>query len=521
MSKKTYTPIIGMEVHVELKTKSGMFCACTNNPDTKEANHHICPICLGHPGTLPLVNKQAIAWTVAIGKALNCTIRPLSKFDRKHYFYPDLPKGYQISQYDQPIAEHGSFTLTFELEENNRPAATIGIRRIHLEEDTAKLIHQADGSTLVDFNRSGTPLVEIVTDPDIQSATEAKVYCQELQLLLKALQVSDADMEKGHMRCEVNISLQEEGRFDIIDGAVVPKEGYRLNAKVEIKNLNSFKAVEKAILYEIHRQTGLLEQGESWQQQTRGWDDKTGETVMQRLKENAADYRYFPEPDIPPFHPEIIAGHIALPELPIAKRQRFREEYGFSYADARLLSTDRHLAAFTEAVMSETIEWLHASPEIDKDSDEILEEKKQKIARLVGGWLGTKLQGQLYERAMVITDVRISAENFAELIFLIYTEKINSTNAQKLLADMLTLGTDVDPNHIMEEKGYGQVRDDATIQQLVDTVLISYPKQVKEYQEGKTTVLQFLVGMAMKASEGTADPQLLEQAFTNKLAIKD
>lgn len=512
-----YQTIIGMEVHVELKTKSKMFCSCKNDPDLKEPNVNICEICLGHPGTLPTANKQAIAWTVLIGKALGCTIRPLSKFDRKHYFYPDLPKGYQISQYDEPIAEHGSLQLQFYTQENIREEATIGIERAHLEEDTAKLLHDDEGSTLADFNRSSTPLVEIVTKPDFKTALEAKTFCQELRTLLRYLGVSDADMEKGHMRCEANVSVQEAGKFEIVDGVVQPLGDYELNNKVEVKNINSFKAVEKAIDFEIKRQTALLEKEEAWPQQTRGWDDSKGETVLQRIKENAQDYRYFPEPDIPPFHPETIAGDISLPELPQAKRTRFHEEYGFSYADAKLLSDNKKWANFAEDVMSEVVEWLHALPEVSGASDEIKEEKKQHIARLTGGWLTSKLMGAMVERKLQIDDLNLSAENFAELIALIYAKRVTSTNAQKILGTMLDAKTDMDPTHIMEENGYGQVSDESAISSMVDTVIADYPKQVEEFKAGKDPVIKFLIGMVMKASEGSADPAVVEKILREKL----
>ena len=513
-----YVPIIGMEVHVELKTNSGMFCACKNDPDEREPNKNICDICVGLPGSLPLPNKQAVAWTVLIGKALGCDIRELSKFDRKHYFYPDLPKGYQISQYDEPIAEHGKMRLTFELEDNHRDVADIGITRAHLEEDTAKLLHDTDGSTLVDFNRSGTPLVEIVTDPDFQSGIEAKKYCQELRTLLRFLEVSDADMEKGHMRCEANISVQEEGSFDIVDGVVVPRDGVTLNNKVELKNLNSFKAVERGIAFEIARQTAMLENGEDWVQQTRGWDEDKGETVMQRTKENAQDYRYFPEPDIPPFHPAAVAGDISLPELPQAKRARFHEEYGFSYSDAHLLSQDKAWANFAEQVMSELVDWLYALPEVKGDSDDIREDRKNKIARLAGGWLTSKLTGQLNSTGKSFAELAMSAENFAELISLIYTNKVNSTNAQKMLAIMVASDVDKDPSHILEEKGWGMVSDTGAIEKVVAQVIADNPAQVEQFKAGKDPVIKFLIGMVMKATEGTADPKVVEDVLRDKLS---
>ncbi len=513
-----YIPVIGMEVHGELKTNSKMFCACPNDPDEKEPNKHICPICLAHPGTLPTPNKKAIQWTVLLGRTLACTISPISKFDRKHYFYPDLPKGYQISQYDEPIAEHGRIDLEFLLEDTIRETASIGIRRVHLEEDTAKLLHDKKGNTLVDFNRAGIPLVEIVTDPDFKTPVEAKKYCQELQLIFRALDISDADMEKGHMRCEANISLQEAGKFEIVDGVVKPLGGYMLNPKVELKNLNSFRAIEKALLFEIERQHALLENGEAWKQETRGWDEKKGETMYQRTKENAEDYRYFPEPDIPPFHPEKIAGDLSLPELPQAKRRRFHEEYGFSYADAYLLSSDAPWGTFAESVMSEMIEWLHSLPESTQNSDDILVEKRTRLAQLVGGWMTSKLMGLLNEQKKTIRDVPFTPENFAELIALLYVERINATNAYKILISMVASDTDNDPTHIMEEKGWGQVADEQTIQQFVDRIILDFPEQSKQFQSGKEPILKFLIGMVMKASEGSADPKVAEKILRDRLS---
>jgi aspartyl-tRNA(Asn)/glutamyl-tRNA(Gln) amidotransferase subunit B len=513
-----YRPIIGMEVHVELKTKSKMFCGCENNPDEPAPNTHICEICVGHPGTLPVPNKQAVIWTAKIGRALGCQIRELSKFDRKHYFYPDLPKGYQISQYDQPIAEKGRIDLDFLLETNHRDRASIGITRVHLEEDTAKLQHNESGVTLVDFNRAGTPLVEIVSDPNFESAAEAKKYCQELRLLFRALGVSDADMEKGHMRCEANVSVQEVDSFDIVEGGVQPRAGKTLNPKVELKNLNSFRAVEKAITAEIKRQTEMIEKGETWAQQTRGWNENAGETVMQRIKENADDYRYFPEPDIPPFHPLEIAKDIRLPELPQAQRQRFHEEFGFSYSDALMLTSSRAWSGFAEHVMSELIDWLHSLPDVKGGSDTIREKKKQKIARLAGGWLTTKLMGQLGSAGKTIEDVSFSPENFAELISLIYTSKVNAANAQKILIIMVASERDHDPSHILEEKGWGQVEDEGVIEKIVDHVIAQHTTQVQQYKDGKEAVLKFLIGMAMKASEGTLEPKGVEEMLKKKLS---
>jgi len=513
-----YIPIIGMEVHVELKTKSKMFCSCQNDPNLKEPNTNICEICLGHPGTLPVPNKQAIEWTVLIGKALNCHIRDLSKFDRKHYFYPDLPKAYQISQYDEPIAEHGYINLDLKLEDNPRDEVKIGITRAHLEEDTAKLTHNAgDNSTLVDFNRAGTPLVEIVTDPDFQTALEAKIFCQELRSLLRYLGVSNADMEKGHMRCEANISVQELGNFEIKDGIVKPLGRYKLNNKVEVKNINSFKAVEKAIQYEIKGQTELVEKGEDWPQQTRGWNENNSQTVLQRIKENAEDYRYFPEPDIPPFHPEKIAKTDNLPELPQAKRSRFHEEYGFSYSDAKLLTGDKNWADYADAVMTELYDWIQSTDKSEKSSDELIQSNQNRLAKLCGGWLTSKLMGLLSERSIDIRLLKISPENFAELIILIYSEKINSNNALKILSEMIDSGVDMDPTHIMEEKGYGQVSDESELTKIIEGIIFSYPDQVAQFKSGKEPIIRFLIGMIMKATEGSADPQLTEKLLREKL----
>ncbi len=501
-----------MEIHVELKTKSKMFCACKNDPDHNAPNTNICEVCTAQPGTLPVPNKTAIEWAAKIARALNCKIANESKFDRKHYFYPDLPKAYQISQYDQPIGESGFIDLEFLPGKNHREKARIGITRVHLEEDTAKLTHDNGNATLVDFNRAGVPLVEIVSEPDVQSAAEAKAYCQELQMIFRALGVSDADMEKGHMRCEANISVQEDGKFTNENGIIKPVGDYKLNHKVEVKNINSFRAVEKAIEFEIKRQIKMLEDGETWKQQTRGWDDNSGETVMQREKETAADYRYFPEPDIPPFHPMQIADDAALPELPQAKRARFRDEYGFSYADAEILSSDPHWSAYAENIMTELNEWIH-NFEAGRHDDHL----SAQLARMAGGWITSKLMGAMAERKIDIKILKLKPENFAELIALIYTNKVNSTNAQKILAKMLDSGVDMDPTHVMEEKGYGQISDEGKLSAVIDEVIKNYPTQVEQFKSGKEPILQFLKGMVMKATEGSADPAVAEKLLREKL----
>ncbi len=509
-----YIPIIGLEIHVELNTKSKMFCSCPNGSEKDAANTNVCEVCLAHPGTLPVPNLEALRSTIKIAKALNCKIAEQSKFDRKHYFYPDLPKGYQISQYDQPIGADGFLNLHFINVKNDRPEAKIGITRVHLEEDTAKLLHDKKGNTLVDFNRAGVPLVEIVSNPDLQTSAEAKAYCQELQTILRYLDVSDADMEKGHMRCEANVSVQEMGKF-IIDGSTIKPIGdYKLNNKVELKNINSFRAVEKAIDYEIKRQTESLQKGEIQLPETRGWSDEKGESYVQRVKETSADYRYFPEPDIPVFEPLKLCPDVVLPELPGQRRKRFFEEYGFSYADADLLTQNKYWSGYAENVMTELSEWLDSLPET-KSTDSIY--KKKELAKLAGGWLTTKLMGAMAERKIDIRILKISAENFAELITLIYVKKINSTNAQKILTEMLDSDTDKDPTHIMEEKGYGQVSDENKLEEVILEVIKNYPAQVEQFKSGKDPIIKFLLGMVMKATEGSADPMVAEKILREKM----
>ncbi len=507
-------PVIGLEIHVELNTKSKMFCSCANNPDKETPNTNICEVCLAHPGTLPVPNIEALRSTIKIAKALNCKIAEKSKFDRKHYFYPDLPKGYQISQFDQPIGETGFIDLQFINVKNDRPTTRIGITRVHLEEDTAKLLHDKGGNTLVDFNRAGVPLVEIVSNPNIQSSTEAKVYCQELQTIFRYLDVSDADMEKGHMRCEANVSVQEEGSFVIEGPNIKSIDGHTLNHKVELKNINSFRAMEKAIEYEIKRQTEALQKGETQLSETRGWNDEKGESYVQRIKETSADYRYFPEPDIPVFEPLKLCPDVTVPELPNARRARFFDEYGFSYADAELLVQNKNWSGYAENVMTELQEWVDSLPET-KSADSIY--KKKELAKLAGGWLTTKLTGAMAERKIDIRVLKLSAENFAELITLIYAKKVNSTNAQKILTEMLDANTDIDPTHIMEEKGYGQVSDKNKLEEVILEIIKNYPAQVEQFKSGKEPIIKFLLGMVMKATEGSADPIVAEKILREKM----
>ncbi len=512
-----YEPVIGLEIHVQLATKSKMFCGCAIPPEDAAPNTNICPVCMGHPGTLPVANEQAIRLGVRAGIALGCAIPAEAKFDRKHYFYPDLPKGYQISQYDEPIAREG--TVTFDLPADaGRETATVRIERAHLEEDAAKNVHAGDRSgidaadaTLVDYNRAGTPLLEIVSGPDMRSPAEAKAFLQELRTLLRTLRVSDADMERGHMRCDANISLR---RYED-DGTLIDRT---LNPKVEVKNINSFRAVERALAFEIRRQTKLFEDGTPPAVlETRGWNDATGETEPQRTKEGEADYRYFPEPDLPPLLLTTITAEERgrLPEMPAAKRRRFADEYGFAMADARQMVADPELAAYAEQVVSELGDWLSSLPEIDGTAAEIWTAHKEKLSKLVSGWLLSKLGGLLAEHGVGWKEIKITPEDFAEFLSLIWTQKVNSSAAQVILADMLATGKD--PSHIMEDRGLGQIMDAEELRPVARDLLAKNPDIAAQYRAGKTAVLKTLLGMAMKATEGRAHPQTMERLFIDEL----
>lgn len=419
-----YKPIIGLEVHVELKTKSKMFCGCDNNWFAQKPNTHTCPVCLGLPGALPAPNKKAIEWCVKIGMAINCEIPLVSKFDRKNYFYPDLPKGYQISQYDQPFAINGHMIL--------KNGKKIDIRRVHMEEDTGKLIHEA-GISLIDFNRSGSPLVEIVTEPEFENASDVKEYLQRLQQIVRYLDVADADMEKGQMRLEPNISLREVG------SSKLP------TYKVEVKNINSFSFVEKAINYELKRQEEILEAGEKPKQETRGWHEQKQKTISQRSKEEAMDYRYFPEPDIPPIswtESQISNFKSQIPELPHKKLKRFVDEYALPMQDAEILTREKPQADFFE----ETVK-----------------------------------TGAKYS---------IAPKQIANFII---NRKIDTTNT--LPAGVVEI--------IAESQKLEGISEDV-LQATLNKVVAENPKAVEDYKKGKEAVIMFLVGQAMKELKGKA-----------------
>ncbi|PIV50458.1 Asp-tRNA(Asn)/Glu-tRNA(Gln) amidotransferase subunit GatB [Candidatus Falkowbacteria bacterium CG_4_9_14_3_um_filter_36_9] len=510
-----YDVIIGLEIHAELKTKSKMFCACDNDAEGKKPNTVVCPICLGHPGTLPAANKQAIEWTILTGLALHGKINTISKFDRKNYFYPDLPKGYQISQYDLPLVYNGYLEIDGE---------NIAITRIHLEEDTGKLTHPVSAKSsagklngknysLVDYNRAGTPLMEMVTEPVIKSAEQAKKFCQAYQQILRYLDISDADMEKGQMRCEANVSIQKKSKWEYKgDGVITAKGNYKLNPKVELKNINSFRALEKAIAFEIKRQTQALNDGEKLIQETRGWNENKGITVSQRTKETSADYRYFPEPDIPPLSIDSqLINNIKsqLIELPLEKKKRFIAQYYFDQNTAAILVNDKNLADYTEKVISELRAW------IDSTGDN-WERQNKKLSKITANWLISELFKHLKKDNLNIKNIKITPENFAELITLVYQGKINSSVGQTLLEEMYKNGGD--PSQIMETNGLEQLDDRLALKKIIKKIIKDNKKQVAEYKSGKANVFQYFIGQTMSATKGKANPKIAAKILKKLLA---
>jgi aspartyl-tRNA(Asn)/glutamyl-tRNA(Gln) amidotransferase subunit B len=477
-------PIIGLEIHVELNTQSKMFCSCPNDPTERHPNVNICPICLGHPGTLPVINKEAVKKTLKTGLALNCQIPEYSQFDRKNYFYPDLPKGYQISQYHLPLCKEGYLKIG---------GKKIRIKRVHLEEDTGRLVHpeRADYS-LVDFNRAGIPLMELVTEPDLSSAKEARKFAEELQLILRYLKVAEANMEKGEMRIEANLSLglsqKRKSKKNI------------LGTKVEIKNLNSFKSLEEALEYEIERQRRILNSGKKVIQETRGWDEEQGVTISQREKEEAHDYRYFPEPDLPPLHftrNEIEKIRTEIPELPQQKRERFAREYQLKKKETiEFFVYNKDLGEYFEKVVSEL------PPNLSK-------ENLSQLIKLTSNYIITDLQGLLKNASVVGKDFLITPENFAEFITLIYEGKISSKIAKKILSEMFSTGAD--PSNIIEREGLIQIKDKAEIEKIVKEVISKNQKAVLDYKKGKENAFQFLIGQVMAQTKGKANPQIVKK----------
>jgi aspartyl-tRNA(Asn)/glutamyl-tRNA(Gln) amidotransferase subunit B len=480
-----YITTIGLEVHVQLKTRSKMFCASPVEFGA-EPNTHTCPVCLGLPGALPVMNHEALRMTMLTGLMLGCDIAPVCKFDRKNYFYPDMPKNYQISQYDMPLCTNGSVPLhdlayPKDAQKNiATPDKEVRLVRIHLEEDVAKSFH-FENSTGIDFNRAGTPLMEIVTQPEINSPEEAFAFLTSLRQILIYGGVSDADMEKGQLRCDCNISVR-------------PDKQAGLGVKIEIKNMNSISGVRRALAYEIQRQVGVLEGGGKLEQETRGWDDVAGETFLMRTKEFAHDYRYFPDPDLVPVRTEVLLpdARARVPELPKAKRARFVEQYQVSAYDAGVLANDLDVARYFEAAA-----------------------KGAKKPKNVANWILNDLQNALSSGGKTINDCPISPKALDELVNLIDSGRISGKQGRDVFAEMFATGKGAAT--IVKEKGIEQLSDASAIEALCDQVIASNPKPAADFKAGNLASLNFLKGQVMKLSKGTANPQLAGEILERKL----
>ena len=481
-----YLITIGLEVHVQLKTRSKMFCGCPVEFGA-DANRHTCPVCLGMPGALPVMNEEALRMTALTGLMLGCQIAPICKFDRKHYFYPDMPKNYQISQYDLPICVGGGVVLHDQAYPKDVQKSitekdkVVHLVRIHLEEDVAKSFH-FETSTGIDFNRAGTPLMEIVSEPEISTPEEAFAFLTALKQILIYGDVSDADMEKGQMRCDCNVSVRPEGQVEY-------------GTKIEIKNMNTISGVRRALTYEIARQIEAVSRGEKLVQETRRWDDAAGQTFLMRTKEYAHDYRYFPDPDLLPVKTEAFMGEVQqrMPELPTAKRARFESQYGVSAYDAGVLANDLPLANYFEQAA-----------------------KHAKKPKNVANWLLNDLQSMLGAANKTIEECPISADALDELVNLIDDGKINSTQAKEVFLEMFTTGKPA--NVIVEEKGLKQESDLGAIEALCQEVLDANPKAIAEYKAGKTASINFLKGQVMKRSQGKANPNIVGEVLARLLA---
>ncbi len=483
MENEKYIPTVGLEIHAELSTKSKMFCSCKNDPDEDKPNVNVCPICLGHPGTLPILNKEAIRSVLKVGLAVNGKPADFTEWDRKNYFYPDIPKGYQISQYKYPLVSDGEL-------------AGVALERIHLEEDTAQSTHDTHEKSLVNFNRSGVPLMELVTKPVIHDAETAMKFAQELQLLLRYLGAGEANMEKGEMRVEANISVSSPADM---------KAG-KFGTKTEVKNLNSFRSVGRAIEYEVKRQIKAIESGEKVVQETRGWDDNTGETYSQRVKEGSSDYRYFPDPDIPKMKiseiPEFSADALkkGMAELPWAKRDRFKKDLAMTDKEAEVFVDSPALAAYYESIIAGF-------------------KNDPKKVKLATNYLLTDYLGMLKKEgaeAVAAADARIAAGSFAELIAMIAAGDISSSAAKKILGFMLE-DKAAAPKQLADKHGLIQKSDAGSIAPIIDQVLKDNEKAVAEYKAGKAASLQFLIGMSMKAAKGAANPEIVKKLLIEKL----
>jgi aspartyl-tRNA(Asn)/glutamyl-tRNA(Gln) amidotransferase subunit B len=472
-----FEPVIGLEVHAQLKTKTKIFCACSTSFGAPP-NTHTCPVCLGMPGVLPVLNKKVVDYTLRMALATNCTITQESRFARKNYFYPDLPKGYQISQYELPIAEHGFIDI-----EINGGLQRIGITRIHMEEDAGKLGHDPDRPvSMVDFNRTGVPLMEIVSEPDMRAADQAGAYLRQLRSIVRYLAICDGNLEEGSFRCDANVSIRPRGRE-------------KLGTRTELKNLNSFKHVEKALLYEISRQKEALLEGGQIVQETRLWDPAKNKTTSMRGKEEAHDYRYFPDPDLLPLVIDsawIQSVEKSLPELPDQRKQRFMKEFDLPSYDAGLLTSDRELADYFEACVRR---FPHAKP--------------------VSNWVMGSLLGLLNAQDKTIAESPVSPEDLAQLLALIEEGVISGKIAKTVFDDMAQTGQPA--KQIVEEKGLVQITDTDAIDHVVADIISNNPKEVEAYKNGRTKLLGFFVGQVMKKTRGKANPKLVNELLKKKL----
>lgn len=477
-----YEAVIGLEVHAQLLTKTKMFCRDLADYSGAAPNSHICPVCAGFPGVLPVINEAAVELALRVGLALNCNIAPISRFDRKHYPYPDLPKGYQISQYNLPLATDGYV----ELESGKR----VGIIRVHMEEDTGRLLHrrspEGEVYTLVDLNRAGVPLLEIVTKPDLRSGTEAREFVSKLRQILRYIDANSGNMEEGALRVDANVSVRPKG------------ETY-LGPKVEIKNMNSFRAVERALDYEISRQIQVISKGGAVERETRGWDEAEGVTLPQRTKEMEHDYRYFPEPDLPPLtisSERISRTRELMPELPDERRQRFVSQYDIAESDARVLTSSKEVANYFEAV-------------VEKVPSSV-------GAKGVANWIVNTLFGILQKDGKDITETNVTPDYLAELLVLLQEGKINTTTARSILEEVHASGKS--PRVIVEERGLSVIADSDQITSIVIKVIDNNPQAVADYLKGKKQAIGFLLGQVMKETKGRASPDIVREVLTKELA---
>jgi aspartyl-tRNA(Asn)/glutamyl-tRNA(Gln) amidotransferase subunit B len=481
-----YEAVIGIEIHCQLRTQSKMFCGCSTDIDGAAPNSHCCPVCLGLPGVLPTINKRAVEHVIATGMAIEASIAPTTRWDRKNYFYPDLPKGYQISQYQLPLAANGRLTF-----DTNAGPFTLRIRRAHLEEDTGRLIHEDRGArrvSLIDYNRSGMPLMEIVTEPDIRTAEQARRYAEELRLLMKTIGASHAEMENGQMRVEANVSIRPRGQ-----------EAF--GTRIEIKNMNSMRSVERAIAHEIERQARVIDDGGSLRMETRGWDEATQTTYLMRPKEEENDYRYFPEPDLPPLAttPEWLAEIRArLPELPAARRTRYQTELGLSAYDAGVIVNDADASELFEGALSAAGPGIAAKQIANWVTGEFMRLAKGEGSETEGGRAG-----------------KVDPAELAALVKLVADGAISGTNAKQVFAEHFASGERV--ASIVQARGFHQISDEGALGAAVEKVLADNPSAVADYRAGKAAAIGFLVGQVMKATRGQANAAMVQTALRGRL----